>query len=356
MSNRRFLLSSCAAALFAAVGCTEAMYQPFDAGQAGSGGGSAGRGGSAGGGASGSGVAGGGVAGMGGGGSGVAGMGGGGSGGLSGSGGAGGTAGAAGRGGTGGAAGRGGAGGTGAMAGMGGSAGRVAARAWAAARARVAAAWAAARAWAAAPVAAVMRAAPWQGWAVVASAASVARLAVIPTMAGQLVVTELMHDAVVVNNDDFGEWFELHNPDPTVTFDLFGCTLRDAANPHVIVTHFLMPPRSFKTFAISANPGFTPDYIYSEHQVRQSGGRPASTSSAARRVIDTYSYPDSVGLVGGRSFAVDPTTTTPPKTTRRRTGACAMMPTTRTDLRPNYGTPGGPTRSARSYRGTLCVL
>jgi hypothetical protein len=129
--------------------------------------------------------------------------------------------------------------------------------------------------------------------------------AVIPTMAGQLVVTELMHDAVVVNNDDFGEWFELYNPDPEVTYDLFGCTLRDRANPHVILTHFLMPPRTFKTFAISANPGFTPDYIYTGIKFDNQASDQINIICGST-VIDTYSYPDSWASIGGRSFAVDP--------------------------------------------------
>jgi len=88
-----------------------------------------------------------------------------------------------------------------------------------------------------------------------------------PTAAGQLVVSELMHATMSPFTDAFGEWFELYNPSPTKAYELQGCKITDnasggAAASATINTTVVLPPCSYGALAISANPGFTPLYVY----------------------------------------------------------------------------------------------
>lgn len=285
-ARKRRVAASCVAVLLAAVGCEKAMFQPLDAGQAGRGGGAAaGRGGSAGGGASGSGVAGGGGGGQGGtvaGAGGVGGVGGmaAGAGGRGGAGGGGGVAGAAGSGGmAGGNAGRGGTAG-GAMAGMGGGGASGGAGGSA-------------------------------GSGATDGGGSDGPPAVTPTLGGQIVITELMHNAASIS-DDLGEWFEIYNPSPTVTYDLFGCEARDANPPGKIIdTHLLLPPMTFKVMAVSASPGFAPDYVYTtlpaNPEVKfDNQGADQAQLFCSGVLIDVFAYPLAVAAGDGRAFNLDP--------------------------------------------------
>ena len=86
-------------------------------------------------------------------------------------------------------------------------------------------------------------------------------MGVTPTVAGQIVITELMHDSTSIS-DDNGEWFEVFNPSTTVTYDLVGCEVRDLSPGKIIESNLVLPPLSYKTLAVSSTPGFTPDYVY----------------------------------------------------------------------------------------------
>jgi hypothetical protein len=128
---------------------------------------------------------------------------------------------------------------------------------------------------------------------------------VTPTVAGQIVVTELMHDTNVVS-DDFGEWFEVYNPDPATTYDLDGCQIRDTSNAHTIAAHLLVPPHAFRTLAIFATGGgFMPDYTYSGIKFDNDGADSVSIYCGAT-LIDRFGYTAAMAAVGGRAFSVDP--------------------------------------------------
>jgi hypothetical protein len=257
----------------AAFGCTKAMFEPLDGGQGSAGtggGGSAGAGGDGQGGDGGIGGLGGtvvgGADGGGSGGSAAGSSGVGGSAGTGGSGGSGGSAGTGGSGGTAGNAGTGGRGGSGGTGGIGGGGGR----------------------------------------------GGSGGGGVMPTAAGQIVITELMHDSTVVS-DDSGEWFEVYNPSTTVTYDLLGCEVRDLTPGTIINTNLVLPPQSFKTLAVSPTPGFTPDFVYTPPgnppmpvvKFDNQAGDQAEIR-CANVTIDVFSYPTSVAGISGRSFSVDP--------------------------------------------------
>lgn len=131
--------------------------------------------------------------------------------------------------------------------------------------------------------------------------------------AGELVVSEIMADSDVVT-DDCGEWFELHNPSATVTYNLRGCVIADESNYFAITTDVLIPPGAF--FSLSRyestycagtlgipGPGFTPDYHYLNVKFANEGDLVRLTCGGV--VVDQVSY---VGwtVTKGASFNLDP--------------------------------------------------
>lgn len=131
--------------------------------------------------------------------------------------------------------------------------------------------------------------------------------------AGALVISEIMADSDVVT-DDCGEWFELHNPSATVTYNLRGCVIADMSNNFAVTTDVLIPPGAF--FALSryestycagmlgiSGPGFTPDYHYLNVKFANEGDFVRLTCGGA--VVDQVSY---VGwsVTKGASFNLDP--------------------------------------------------
>jgi len=79
---------------------------------------------------------------------------------------------------------------------------------------------------------------------------------------GELVITEIMRDPVAVA-DPNGEWFEIHNPDPALTYQLLGCTVSDDGGETFDVTVDLtIGPDQRVTFGRSNAPGFVPSFVY----------------------------------------------------------------------------------------------
>lgn len=80
---------------------------------------------------------------------------------------------------------------------------------------------------------------------------------------GGLVITEIMVDPDVIA-DSAGEYFEVYNPSSSNPVNLKGCVLGDdAGDAHTVSVDLLVAPGSFASLARSAQPGFTPDYVYS---------------------------------------------------------------------------------------------
>jgi hypothetical protein len=297
MTSRLGLVLICAV-----FGCTKPVFEPVDTGAAGHGG----AGGS--GGAGGAGATGGSAGGMGGSIGGTTGVGGsigggsGGSAGGSGGGAAGGTAGAGGSGGvggTGGSAGTGGTAGAGASAGHGGTGGS-------------------------AGGGGTGGSAGTGGSGGTAGAGGTGGgggtagvpMGVTPTVAGQIVITELMHNSTTIS-DDLGEWFEVYNPSATITFDLLGCQVTDISPPGVsapvIDKNLVLAPGAFKTLAVSVSPGFTPNFVYTPPGMEanppvkfdNSGGDGAQIYCGGV-LIDAFLYPTSVAATAGHTFSLDP--------------------------------------------------
>jgi hypothetical protein len=133
-----------------------------------------------------------------------------------------------------------------------------------------------------------------------------------PSLAGQILVSEMLFDAAAIS-DDFGEWFEVFNPSADVTYNLFGCgILDDGGNMHLINRVVLVPPGSFRTFALSApgglpttDPGFTPDYVYAG--IKFGNDHPdAVIIRCGGALIDRFDYVAPTAGQTGHSQSVDP--------------------------------------------------
>jgi hypothetical protein len=124
------------------------------------------------------------------------------------------------------------------------------------------------------------------------------------------VVTELMHDPDLVN-DDYGEWFEIYNPSDTVTYDLQGCEIRDNANVHVIARALVVPPHAFRTLGLFSvadgvtGGGFVPDYTYSGVKFNNDAADSVNVACNGA-LIDRFAYTAADAATSGHSFSVDP--------------------------------------------------
>jgi hypothetical protein len=132
--------------------------------------------------------------------------------------------------------------------------------------------------------------------------------AVTPTQAGQLIITEIMVDTDVVA-DDFGEWFEVHNPSTTQAYDLKGCTLHDQGNRHPVTVSLVIPPGRFVSLASfdrMSMAGFAPDYSYQGGLKFGNDGDTVGVTCGTT-IIDQVDYSrGNFHRRSGRSLSLDP--------------------------------------------------
>jgi hypothetical protein len=130
---------------------------------------------------------------------------------------------------------------------------------------------------------------------------------VMPTAAGQIVITELLHD--VPGGDDNSEWFEIYNPSTTVTYNLMGCEVGDF-NTYVPVTQpLVLPPGAFRTLGIVEDVGFKVDFVYGSTVKFDSQDHDSARVRCTGVLIDEFAYtmpdatdPNSVS----HTYSVDP--------------------------------------------------
>ncbi|HWB78075.1 MAG TPA: lamin tail domain-containing protein [Nannocystaceae bacterium] len=78
---------------------------------------------------------------------------------------------------------------------------------------------------------------------------------------GDVVITEIMRNPTSIV-DASGEWFEITNVGAE-TYQLLGCTVQDdGGDDFPIDVDLTIAPGEYLTFANSAMPGFTPDFVY----------------------------------------------------------------------------------------------
>jgi hypothetical protein len=158
------------------------------------------------------------------------------------------------------------------------------------------------------------------------------------------VISEIMMDTATITDDD-GEWFEIHNPSATVTYDLQGCTL-SGGGQDVIDQSLIVPPGGFisLTRALTSDmAGFMPTYSYGPTlKFNNSAGSAALLCGpGAATIIDSVSYTvDEV--VKGSSFMLSPDHYDAAENDLPANWCHCTIPyrTTATDT--DYGTPGTP--------------
>ena len=172
-------------------------------------------------------------------------------------------------------------------------------------------------------------------------------LGVTPNQPGQLLISEVMYDAVLVV-DDFGEWIEIYNPSPEVTYDLRSCAIVDIKNhTAAITTSVPVPPGAYRTFARSApgglpmnDPGFVPDYVYPS--VKFDNDAPEAVILRCGDVIvDLFMYDPRQGL-SGHALSVDPAHLSPGENNLPGSYCPSMIPyhVAADQALTDYGTPG----------------
>lgn len=93
-------------------------------------------------------------------------------------------------------------------------------------------------------------------------------VAVKPTLAGQLVITEIQAAPLGYVDDTLGEWVEVYNPSADTTYDLGTCTFGDKAGDadFTFVANTRIAPKAYLTLSASAftvpNHGFVSDVVY----------------------------------------------------------------------------------------------
>ena len=129
-----------------------------------------------------------------------------------------------------------------------------------------------------------------------------------PTMSGQLVVTEFMADPDVLNDSD-AEWFEVHNPHATRSYDLKGCLIEDLdSDSHTVGSSLVVAPGGYAVLSIGPSPGTATDYVYGGGwQLANSGDE--IVVKCGGTVIDEVNYdtgPNFSNPTGGASTSLDP--------------------------------------------------
>jgi len=128
---------------------------------------------------------------------------------------------------------------------------------------------------------------------------------------GEVVITEIMQNPDVLGDSD-GEWFELHNPTPGVTYELGGCTvegsLADAG--FTIDVDLQVGPLEYRTLATDTvvDPGFTPDFTWVDADFGLTNGTDTVALVCNGLTIDTVSYDDGATFPDptGQSMNLDP--------------------------------------------------
>ena len=169
---------------------------------------------------------------------------------------------------------------------------------------------------------------------------------VMPSAAGQLVITEIMAAPAGYADDALAEWVEIHNPSLTATYDLAGCVFSDkpADDDFTIQSQLLIGPGDFlvlssNTFTVATH-GFVSDVVYGTTGTGLSGTSDAPTIKCASVVIDTVAYNEAASFplpdsADGRALSLTSSVTS---ATGNDIGTnwCHAVPLFFAD---NYGTP-----------------
>ena len=121
-----------------------------------------------------------------------------------------------------------------------------------------------------------------------------------PTVAGDILISEIMANPDFIA-DVLGEWIELYNPG-TEKLDLQGCVVSDNTGGNFVINRKLrVLAGRYRTFAISATPGFVPDASYNGSGFTLNNTADIVTLTCNGVVIDARNY---TSTASGRSSSL----------------------------------------------------
>lgn len=128
---------------------------------------------------------------------------------------------------------------------------------------------------------------------------------------GALVISEIMQNPAVLMDSE-GEWFELHNPSATDTFQLMGCTIEGSMVDTAVPIDVDLPigPGAYLTFAVdfAGGPGFMPDFTWPGNQYTLNNTSDVVTLVCDGNVVDAVAYDNGATFPdpNGASMNLDP--------------------------------------------------
>ena len=140
---------------------------------------------------------------------------------------------------------------------------------------------------------------------------------VTPTMAGQLVISEVMINPLA-SSEEPREWFEIHNPSATTSYDLFGILVRGQRQGDEVTfsidTSLVIGPGEQLLFGRSgdtaANGGLDHDFVYGDQiELGNTSGEVALVYPLGEVLIDEVAYGSSIAgwpREEGQTISLDP--------------------------------------------------
>ncbi len=128
---------------------------------------------------------------------------------------------------------------------------------------------------------------------------------------GELVVTEIMRNPETVVDAD-GEWFEIHNPSSTTSYQLGGCIVESNNDPgFTIEADLVIGPGEYVLFGedTALDPGFVADYEWpSGNAFVLANGADTISLSCGGTLVDEVSYTSGAPFpnVAGAAMNLDP--------------------------------------------------
>jgi len=117
-----------------------------------------------------------------------------------------------------------------------------------------------------------------------------------------VVINEFMAHPLSSCTETDGEWIELYN-NTNDWINLSGWSVENSSGQKIILSTYLLPPEGYFVLgacgSVALNGGFTPDFVYSEFSLHDSGRLTLLNSS--KSVIDEIVYNSSWSVQAGSS-------------------------------------------------------
>ena len=126
-----------------------------------------------------------------------------------------------------------------------------------------------------------------------------------PTVADQVIFTEIMANPEPPISDELGEWFEVRN-ETASDLNLRDCVFTDAAMGNFTVgVDLIFGPGEYLTFSRGATPGFIPDFNHSNSGLTLDDVSDTVTLTCSGVAITARTYPNPVPVGDSNALSND---------------------------------------------------